>query len=184
MSADAGLLMPELAFETAIEHASMRVPVASPGSRVGDVRGALLGQRFESAGSVAVCEDGRLVGLLSMEELLAAPDDALAADIMDGDPPVVEGGGRSAGLRPPRRLLRVLLWEHDEDMARLGGFMRDTSAARTASEEPVGRRFWHRLPWLLVGLAGAVFAARIVGARWTGLKEHLNPTLLVPGGGF
>src|SRR3989304_1138748 len=92
MSADAGLLMPELAFETAIEHASMRVPVASPGSRAGDVRGALLGQRFESAGSVAVCEDGRLVGLLSMGGLLAAPDGALAAGIM--------GGGRG---RPARR---------------------------------------------------------------------------------
>ena len=205
MSADAGLLMPDLVFETAIEHASMRVPVAVPGSRVGNVRGGLLGQRFESAGSVAVCEDGRLVGLLSMEELLAAPDEALAADIMDADPPVVAPGvdqevaawkavqhgetslavvdaeGRFAGLIPPRRLLRVLLWEHDEDMARLGGFMRDTSAARTASEEPVVRRFWHRLPWLLVGLAGAFFAADIVGAFETELKENVILTFFVPG---
>src|SRR3990170_7207754 len=100
MSADAGLLMPDLVFETAIEHASMRVPVAAPGSRVGNVRGGLLGQRFESAGSVAVCEDGRLVGLMSMEELLAAPDEALAADLMDAGPPAgAPGGGQGGGAR-------------------------------------------------------------------------------------
>ena len=205
MSADVGLLMPDLAFETAVEHASKEVPVASPDSRVREVRASLLRQRFESAGSVAVCEGDRLVGMLSMEELLAAADDAVVAEIMDADPPVVAAGvdqevaawkavqhgetslavvdaeGRFAGLIPPRRLLRVLLWEHDEDMARLGGFVRDTAAARTASEEPVGRRFWHRLPWLLLGLAGAFFAADIVGAFETELRENVVLTFFVPG---
>src|SRR3990170_111561 len=71
---------------------------------------------------------------------------------------VVDAEGRFAGFIPPGRLLAVLLWEHDEDMARLGGFVRDTAAARTASEEPVARRFWHRLPWLMVGLLGALLA--------------------------
>jgi len=61
-------------------------------------------------------------------------------------------------------LLAVLLHEHDEDLARLGGFLRDSSMARTASEEPVVKRFWHRVPWLLVGLLGALLAADIVGA--------------------
>lgn len=76
---------------------------------------------------------------------------------------VVDGDGRFVGLIPPHRLLAVLLSEHEEDLSRLGGFLKNTSIARHASEEAILRRFWHRLPWLLLGLAGALMAADIVG---------------------
>jgi hypothetical protein len=36
------------------------------------------------------------------------------------------------------------------------GFLAGTSRARTAAEEPLGRRLWHRLPWLALGLLGAM----------------------------
>jgi hypothetical protein len=38
-------------------------------------------------------------------------------------------------------MLSVLVEEHDEDIARLGGFLSSTESARNAAEEPVGRRF-------------------------------------------
>ena len=38
--------------------------------------------------------------------------------------------------------------EHEEDLARLGGFLSGAEVARTAADEPVRRRLWHRLPWL------------------------------------
>ena len=38
------------------------------------------------------------------------------------------------------------------------------ASARATSEERVTRRLWHRLPWLLLGLAGAMFAAGSLGA--------------------
>ena len=37
--------------------------------------------------------------------------------------PVVDAEGRFAGLIPPHRMLGVLLAEHDEDLARLGGYL-------------------------------------------------------------
>jgi len=182
-----------------------RVPVARPDERVDDIRRALVGQRFDSAADIAVCEGERLVGLIRLEDLLAAPPDALAREVMDAEPPVVapgadreraawtavrhgegslavvDGEGRFVGLVPPPRLLSVLLWEHDEDIARLGGFLHDTESARTASEEPVLRRFWHRLPWLLVGLAGAFFAATIVGGFEAQLEENVILAFFMPG---
>ncbi|MEX0799873.1 MAG: magnesium transporter [Dehalococcoidia bacterium] len=195
----------DLVFETASEHLSSSVPVATPEARAGDLRRSLIGKRFETAANVAICEDGRLVGLLSLEALLAAAEDAPVAGLMDANPPVVAPGtdqevaawkavqqgetslavvdedGRFLGLIPPRRILGVLLWEHEEDMARLGGFIHDTSAARTASEEAVGRRFWHRLPWLLMGLAGALLAADIVGAFEATLEKNVILVFFVPG---
>jgi magnesium transporter len=75
----------------------------------------------------------------------------------------------------------VLLHEHEEDMARLGGFLRDTSMARAATEEPVVKRFWHRVPWLLLGLAGALAAADIVGAFERQLQANVILAFFIPG---
>jgi magnesium transporter len=124
---------------------------------------------------------------------------------MDGDPPAVAPGvdqekaawkavqhgesalavidhtGRFLGFIPPDRLLAVLLHEHDEDMARVGGFLRDSSMARTASEEPLRKRFWHRVPWLLLGLAGALLAADIVGFFENLLQANVMIAFFIPG---
>ena len=53
--------------------------------------------------------------------------------------------------------------------------MRGTLGARRAAEEPVTQRLWHRFPWLLIGLVGAMASAVIVGA----FEEQLNEVLLL-----
>ena len=53
--------------------------------------------------------------------------------------------------------------------------------ARTASEEPVVKRFWHRVPWLLVGLLGALLAADIVGAYEQQLQANVMLAFFIPG---
>jgi magnesium transporter len=181
------------------------VPIAAATDTAAQIRQALEGQEFDSASDIAVCDDKRLLGLISIERLMKAPGDAAARDIMDADPAVagpgidqeaaawkavehgesslavVDDNGRLIGLVPPQRLLAVFLREHEEDMARLGGFMRGTQSARMASEENVALRFWHKLPWLLVGLAGAVVAADIVGAFEGRLQEDVTIAFFMPG---
>jgi magnesium transporter len=191
----------DIAGELAVE----AVPTCAPDERVGDVRRAMAGRRFESVDAVAVLEGDRLVGLVRAVDLVAASGDAPVASLMDADPPrigpgldqevaatkavdhhectlaVVEAGDRFVGLIPPHRLLRVLLREHDEDMARLGGFLAGSESARGASVEPVHRRVWHRLPWLLLGLAGAIRAAVIVGGFEEQLEENVLLAFFIPG---
>lgn len=195
----------ELTFGIAAEHVSARVPVASPSSSVEEVRRALEENRYDSLTHVAVLEDARLVGVLKIEDLFSAPAGSLASELMDPEPPVVapstdqeaaaqlavrheesalavvDEEGRFVGFVPPYRLLSVLLWEHEEDMDRLGGLLRDTSEARSASQEPVARMFRHRVPWLLVGLAGALFAADIVGAFEEQLQDKVLLAFFIPG---
>jgi magnesium transporter len=191
--------------EIAAEFATRAVPVAGPDDRAGDVRASLAGQQYESAVDVAVCDGERLVGLVTIERLLAADAATPLGTVMDDTPPVVAPGldqeqaawravhhresslavvdeqDRFIGLIPPQRLLEVLLAEHDEDMARLGGFVHDAAAARGASLEPVARRLWHRLPWLLIGLLGAMVASAIVGAVEDDLREEVILAFFVPG---
>jgi magnesium transporter len=181
------------------------VPVEPADAAVGDVRRRLAGRRFESASHVVVCCDGRLVGLARLEDVLAAEEATPLADVMDPDPPViaphveeevaawkavrhgesalavVDEGGRFVGLIPPRRMVEVLLAEHDEDLARLGGYLASSSSARHATEEPLALRLGHRLPWLLFGLVGAVAAAGIVGRYERELDRELLLAFFVPG---
>ncbi|MEX2032748.1 MAG: magnesium transporter, partial [Dehalococcoidia bacterium] len=191
--------------ETVAQHLATNVPRASPYERAGDVRARLVHRSYESVADVAVCEDDRLIGLVTIEALLAAADDAEVRSISDHSPPIVAPGvdqeiaawiavqhgesslavvdasGRFLGLVPPVRLLRVLLAEHDEDVARLGGLVRATASARSASEERVPLRFWHRLPWLVVGLGGAMAASVVVGSFEHELRRNVTIAFFLPG---
>ena len=193
-----------LDFETAAQLVATNVPRVRAGDRVGDVRRAFEGRRFETAVDVAVCDEDCLVGLVSIEQVFEYAEDVSMASIMDAEPPVVAPGidqevaawtavrhgessiavideqGRFVGLIPPARLLGVLLREHDEDLARLGGFLASTRRAREASEEPLARRFWHRIPWLLVGLAGAMLASGIVGSFEHEIRQRVALAFFVP----
>jgi magnesium transporter len=94
---------------------------------------------------------------------------------------VVDERGRFLGLIPPRRLLEVLLSEHEEDMARVVGVLVTGTEARLAAEEAVMRRLWHRIPWLLIGLVGAILSADLVSLFHAQLEKHVILAFFVPG---
>jgi magnesium transporter len=191
---------------TAVSQATSSVPVAAPSATAGEVWNTLRSSaRFDSAADVAVVEGEGLVGLVRIEDLLCAADDEPMSALMDADPPtvspgafqeaaawkavalgqgaiaVVDDGGSLVGLIPPSQMLSVLLHEHDEDMARLSGYLHQGDVARSAMTESVARRFWHRLPWLLVGLVGAMAAAGIVGGFERRLTAEVALAFFIPG---
>ena len=73
-----------LASETAFEHVCTLVPVVSPQTQARELRRSLEGKQFESATHMGVCDNGKLVGVLRIEDLLSAPPEARVSDIMDG----------------------------------------------------------------------------------------------------
>jgi magnesium transporter len=188
-----------------VAHLAADVPVVSPDASAPEVRSVLAGRRFATTAAVAVCDDDRLLGLVRLEDLFAAPRDATAAELVDRDAvvvaasvdrevavqravhrgrdtlAVVDGAGRFLGLVPPTEVLAVLAAEHDEDLARLSGFTHDVEAARHASVESIGRRFRHRLPWLLLGLVGALLSADLVGSFEAQLKRNVILAFFIPG---
>jgi magnesium transporter len=195
----------DLAPETALVHASRDVPVVPPEATAVEALKQLSAKRHDHAGTIAVCEDGRLRGIIRSEDLFAASPDATAKDLMDPDPPavrpgvdqeaaawhmvrrqessmaVVDADGKFLGFILASTMLGVLLREHAEDMARIGGFSHDTEVAATAIQEKVGRRIRHRLPWLLVGLAGSLIAANIVDAFQAEIRQTLALAFFLPG---
>lgn len=188
---------------TAGQAAVSDVPLADPTSRAGEIQAALMGRQFASATEVVLLEEERFAGIVPIERLLAAAEETSLAEISEEAvlvPPeadletaaratavrgdrtvaVVDADERFHGLVPPERLLQLLELEHEEDLARLGGFLRGASVARTASLEPVARRLWHRLPWLGLGLLGAMASAAIVGAFEDEIRKEVLLAFFVP----
>lgn len=191
--------------DTALRRACTRVPTGAPADLVSTTLDDMRGKRFESAAAVAVLDGDILVGVAVIERMLGAPEGATLRDVMDPDPPVVtantdqehaawqavhrnesglavvDDGGRFRGLIAPQQLLTVLLHEHDEDLARLGGFLRSVVSAQATSVESVARRLWHRMPWLVVGLIGAMVSAVLMSTFEAQLNANLAVAYFVPG---
>lgn len=194
----------KVTFETAAEHATRNVPIVSPQAKAKTIRQMLTGQTFECASHIAVLSSGRFLGIIRIEDLLAALPDATAQEIMDATTPVVAPGtdqevaawkavshgesalcvvdasGEFVGLIPPHRLLKILLSEHEEDLSRLGGYLKSSKKALDSSQEALPKRFWHRIPWLVIGLLGSLLAAGIVGSFETQLQNNIILAFFIP----
>jgi magnesium transporter len=192
--------------ETAGRHLVSRVPVARPGDTVTAVLAGLRGRVYDCADTVYVLDpSGRLEGMVPLARLLLLPADRAMSEAMTARPPrvrpgydqervavlalrhgldsvpVVDEGDRFLGAIPGRALLGVLWQEHTEDVHRLAGILREGGQARTAIETPPRRQLSHRLPWLLVGLAGSLVATAVM-ARFEGvLQTRMAVVFFVPG---
>ena len=89
---DEATLFENVPRESAAEHLCTRVPVASPSSPVKEIRDSLREGTYESLTHVAILDEARLVGVLTIESLFSAPEGAVAIEVMDQDPPVVAPG--------------------------------------------------------------------------------------------
>ncbi|WP_199907598.1 magnesium transporter [Nocardioides terrigena] len=191
------------------QYVSLRIPVCGLADTVEEVLVRLRAGAHDSVADVAVCTEpgtpSRLLGLVPFARMLAAPPGTTAAELLDPDPPVVALGhdseqaawkavrhGESSlavvdedglfhGLVPSSRLLGLLLRAHDEDFARLGGYLASSHTARVAMEEPVTHRLWHRVPWLVLGLAGAALSAWFVGLFEGRLTADVRLAFFIPG---
>jgi Mg/Co/Ni transporter MgtE len=67
----------------------VQAPVAAPDSTVGALINSIGTQRFEYAAEIAVCRDGKLLGLLMVEDLLVASPETPVSALMRPVPAVV-----------------------------------------------------------------------------------------------
>ena len=132
---------------------------------------------------------GRLVGVMSLRELLNAPEDDVVEDHMstdlitidaDADPefaaaemadrdfsalPVVDDDGVLVGVLRTDDMLEVVEEEATEDILKSAGFsFADVERSRSSAilESSIPRILRLRLPWLIVALAGGLLAGGVI----------------------
>ncbi|HET7688044.1 MAG TPA: magnesium transporter [Candidatus Macondimonas sp.] len=192
--------------DTAAHYMVGGVPRARPEQTAGEVVDALRGRSYDCVALLCVLDpEDRLLGVVPIAALLTAARDqpvgeALIADCPRVHPdedqervatlalhhdlaavPVIDHGERLLGMVPTDALLRILRHEHVEDIHRLAGISRETQQARQALQAAPLRRVRHRLPWLLVGLAGSMVATFIMTRFEQTLAANMAISFFVPG---
>jgi len=148
---------------------------------LGEVRLAARSGRRESMHAIYVMDsDGRLVGVMSLRELVAAPEGANVADVMHSEVvtvqasadreevarvtseydlvavPVVDGFGRIVGVITVDDVIDAIVEEQTEDVQRLG-------AVQPLEDPYFISGFWdvvrRRVVWLVVLFLGGIFTS-------------------------
>jgi magnesium transporter len=182
------------------------VPVAGFWETVGAVRDRIIGEHYEDASHVFVlAEDGRLVGVAAIRDILAAAQPTLLTDLardaksysvsLDANREqaasqaihaglsilaVCDAQGRLLGAVPARALMSILRDEHLEDLHHMVGIFNKSEAAKEALTAAPHRRALFRLPWLLVGMAGMAVSTTMVSRFEAPLKAHIAVAFFIP----
>ncbi|MXV63239.1 magnesium transporter [Natronorubrum sp. JWXQ-INN-674] len=150
---------------------------------------------------------GRLVGVMSLRELLNAPEDDVvedhmvtdlftidagadpeyaAAEIADRDfpaLPVVDRDGVLVGVLRTDDMLEVVEEEATEDILKSAGFsFADVEQSRSSAilESSIPRILRLRLPWLIVALAGGLLAGGVIEVYEETLEAVVALAFFVP----
>jgi magnesium transporter len=95
--------------------------------------------------------------------------------------PIIDQSGALVGLLPEKVIIETLRREHVEDIHKIAGIQKEIANASTAISEPPSRSLLHRLPWLLVGLGGSIFATFIMSRYEKVLGDNISLTFFIPG---
>jgi magnesium transporter len=191
--------------DTARDHLVRGIATARADDRVGPTLDRLRGSSFDSLEYLYVVDDrDRLAGLVPLTRLMAAGSEKRVAEIMDGAPdpvtadldqeeavswarhhripapPVVDVAGRLIGCLPPEALIDIGRREHVEDISRLAGIVHFNDHGVAALEAPPWHRALHRLPWLVVGLAGSAVATLVVASFEARLSADVAVAFFIP----
>lgn len=187
-------------------HITRDVPVARVAQTPDEVIAGLRGTNHHGVGTVFVVDAGdRLLGQVRLAEIFAAAGSPIPLDRFVQAPPVtigpdtdqedaasmairerlislpvVDGDGRFLGAMPPHAIMQVLREEHVQDLHHLAGIWRHTEDAQRALTEPPAVRMRHRLPWLMIGLAGSMVATRVVSGFEATLTQHVALAFFIP----
>ncbi len=184
------------------------VPVTTPEKTVGDIRTMLErhAKDFDAMQYVYVLDDSRkLTGVISLHELFRAKQSAAVGDVCTRSGllwvhpghhqeeaaylalqngikavPVVDHDRTFLGSIPGDTLLHILYKETHEDMLRRAGVHHGHPLFDNVLTLPLHTSILHRLPWLLLGLLGGIFAAEVVGFFEQTLSQNLILAAFIP----
>jgi magnesium transporter len=146
----------------------------------------------------------KLVGVISIKEVLIAPTDSLVKEVMIKDVvsvkpeadqekvvrlalkhnikavPVVDKNNKFLGIVPSDKILDIIHHEHSEDTLKSIGVIPMPEMFHSILNQGVWQSYLSRIPWLLVGLVGGVVAATIIASFERTLQENIILAAFIP----
>lgn len=200
-----GKLKPDMA--GAIMLPFSQVPLSKASDTIAEVEKMLLKKtgEFETINYVYIVDvDQKLKGVISIKEIFRSPKETILSEIMktklvrvrprtDQERvallaishnlkaiPVVDKTEKLLGVVSSDVILDALNKEATEDILRLAGVHRFNKMTVDVTKAPTKTLVLARIPWLLVGLAGGISAARIAGFFEATLETQIILAFFIP----
>lgn len=197
--------LPAVLPRTAGKLASPRIPTISTTATIAEAKALLVKQaeHFESMSYIYVLNRQRLVGVFSVREVFRLAGSTKVSVAMTQPVihvgvgtkqervallalqhnlkqiPVVDSAGKFMGAVTNEMLLQIVSSESLEDFFHVSGVYHNVSFEHRPSLT-VSTALKHRLPWLVIGLAGGVLAAGIISQFENVLSQNLILAAFIP----
>ncbi len=184
-----------------------KVPVILSGSKIAEAR-ALIEEKasyFESINYLyIVSKSGKLKGVVSIKDLFrfnpeTTINEVMATNIIKAHPetdqekvanlalqnnikaiPLVDKKGILKGVLTSGAFLSILEQESKEDMLKMSGIIPLRDLHLDSVNTPILKSVSSRLPWLIIGLLGGIFAAKIIGRFEHTLEQNIILAFFIP----
>ncbi len=193
--------------ESAGRNMTANVPTAIPEERIADIRKRLFdkAEDFETLNYVYVLDrEGKLVGVLSLKDIFQRLPESMIKELMAVNivkvrphtdqervailalrhnlksVPVVDGENVFLGAVPSDVILEILHSENVEDVLHFAGIHKGNSFVAKIFQASPFTLIKLRLPWLVLGLFGGLFAAQIVNFFEGSLKSNFILAAFIP----
>jgi magnesium transporter len=186
---------------------TLSVPTISPNQTVDEVTAMLqeFAKKSESINYLYVLNsDKKLVGVVSVKELLRQQGEKLIKEIMVKNlvvshaqvqskraahlaikhnikaMPIVDSQGKFLGALTSDKLLDILHAEHRKEILRAAGIISISGEFGTILQKGIWHSFISRLPWIIIGLIGGIFSAQVVRLFEPTLSKNLILASFIP----
>jgi len=183
------------------------VPTALPEERIIDIRKRLFDKAgdFETLNYIYVLnQKNELIGVLSLKDVFQQSEEAVVGELMvkkvvkvrpstDQERvailalqhnlkaiPVLNKDNLFLGVVPSDVILEIIHSEAIEDILRFAGIYKRGDVLNKTLKSPVRVSAKIRLPWLIFGLLGGLFAAQVVNFFEGSLKDHFILAAFIP----
>lgn len=184
-----------------------RIPVAEITDTISEIEKNIL-KKIKELDTInyiyVVDKEQKLKGVISIKEIFRQPKEIIVSEIMDKKLvrarlrtnqeriallaikynlkaiPVVDKTEKFLGIVSSDTMLDILNKEATEDILHLAGVHRTDNVAIDVIKDPSKTIILARLPWLLVGLAGGILAAKILGFFEATLETQIIFAFFIP----
>ena len=184
-----------------------KIPIAEINNTISEIEKNILKKikELDTINYIYVVDSaGNLKGTISIKEIFRQPKETVVSEIMDKKLakaklhthqervallaikynlkaiPIVDKENKLLGVVSSDTMLDLLNKEATEDILHLAGVHRGEKTAIDVIKDPSRTIILARLPWLLVGLAGGILAARILGFFEATLENQIIFTFFIP----